>query len=525
MKVKAALIVDDLSLTEWQRRALEDASDYLDIQLVLDCRNTHSKKHLFKHFFYYVLNVAALRGDLTRRVKVDLGNVKTIAFDSIYKGMWQSIPAGVARAIEEQGIRLVVKFGMSLLRIDEGLANLDIISFHHGDPEYFRGRPAGFYELDQNANRIGIIVQKLSNTLDAGEVLIRVHSKIHHHSYRKTARNFYLNSRPLLRKAIISYLNGDRVKLEKLGPNYRLPGNFVVLKFLAKMVYRNISRAIYGAFIEKKWNIVKLGFSDVNALKNLSVSAGAVPKIADGYVFYADPFFSLDGRSIRVEAMNAKNGLGELVEITSGDFSFKSVLFSGAHYSYPYAFDERGEEYILPEVASHSAPYLAKMSGDAVERIALKGFEDKRLVDGTLIEQDGVYYLFGGYAASATDSLYLYTSAQMAGPYVPHPQNPIVIDPDSARMAGGIHRDDGRMYRFGQNNCFGYGSEITVSEIVALSKDAYVEKPIGKISFSDARGPHTLDICGNEAVLDFYVDRFSILAGYRRFVARLVARF
>jgi len=521
MKIKAALIVDDLSLTEWQRRALDDASEYLDIKLVLNCRNTHSKKRLFRHFAYYVLNVLALRNDLTRRVDVGLPDARTISFDSTYKGMWQSIPADVAKAVEEQGIKLVIKFGMSLLRIDDALAKFDILSFHHGDPAHYRGRPAGFYEVYDYADRIGIIVQKLSNMLDAGEILVRVHSKIHHHSYRKTARNFYGNSRPLLRKAIVSYLSGDRVTLEKLGPNYRLPENWVVLKFFAKMAYRNISRLIYGALFEKKWNIVRTGFLNLNALANISVAAGAIPKIANGYTFYADPFFSADGSSIRVEALNARNGLGEIVELGSRDLNPRSVLFAGAHYSYPYPFEERGEEYILPEVASHAAPYLAGASRNAAKKTALAGLEDKRLVDSSLIKHEGVYYLFAGYADTAADSLYLYTSEQLSGPYVAHPQNPIVIDPRSARMAGRIYRTDGKMYRFGQNNCFGYGSELTVSEIVALSKDSYVEKNVGVIAFKDARGPHALDIHRDLAVLDFYVDRFSLLAGYRRFVARL----
>ncbi|MEN1280068.1 hypothetical protein AAIH11_35115, partial [Pseudomonas aeruginosa] len=69
------------------------------------------------------------------------------------------------------------------------------------DPEYYRGRPAGFYEIYENADSVGIIVQKLSNKLDAGEVLVRGYSKVHHHSYKKTSRNFYLNSVVLLRKA------------------------------------------------------------------------------------------------------------------------------------------------------------------------------------------------------------------------------------------------------------------------------------------------------------------------------------
>ena len=76
------------------------------------------------------------------------------------------------------------------------------------------------------------------------------------------------------------------------------------------------------------------------------------------------------------------------------------------------------------------------------------------------------------------------------------------------------------MYRFGQNNCYDYGNGITVSEIESLSKERYSEKKVASIMFSDALGPHTFDIFGNLAVLDFYMNKFSVGAGYRRIAAK-----
>ncbi|HHW2422471.1 TPA: hypothetical protein ACUT5K_000676 [Pseudomonas aeruginosa] len=251
MKIKAALIVDDLSLSEWQKRAIEGSSEYLDIQLVLSCRNSATKKSVIKHCGYYFLNILSLKNDMTRRVQLDSRGSEVIHFDSDYEGAWQRIPEDVCARILDKGIKLVIKFGMSLLRIDGGLQRLDILSYHHGDPEYYRGRPAGFYEIYENADSVGIIVQKLSNKLDAGEVLVRGYSKVHHHSYKKTSRNFYLNSVVLLRKALVNYSRGEQVVLEKLGKNYRLPSNFTVFKFFCKTIFRGLARLSYGAFFEK----------------------------------------------------------------------------------------------------------------------------------------------------------------------------------------------------------------------------------------------------------------------------------
>src|SRR5690242_1713981 len=61
MRTKAALLVDNLSLAEWQRHALEQARDLLDIELVLNCTNTSTRKRPLKHFLYYITNILCLR--------------------------------------------------------------------------------------------------------------------------------------------------------------------------------------------------------------------------------------------------------------------------------------------------------------------------------------------------------------------------------------------------------------------------------------------------------------------------------
>jgi hypothetical protein len=125
---------------------------------------------------------------------------------------------------------------MSLLRSDGVLSGIPVFSFHHGDPSQFRGRPAGFYELLENADRSGIIVQRLSNELDGGEVYAFAESKLAHHSYKETALTFYGLSKYRLRKALINYQGNRPIPKRKGGKNYRLPSNLTVrtaLKFAA----------------------------------------------------------------------------------------------------------------------------------------------------------------------------------------------------------------------------------------------------------------------------------------------------
>lgn len=525
MKVRAALIVDGNEIKSWQRAALEGAADLLDVQLVLSCTNTRIKRRLWRNFLYYILNFFSLRNSLTRRVSGYFSDVRVLGFESDYDGAWQVIPATVVDELRRLDIDVVVKFGMSLLRIDGPLAGVDILSFHHGDPESYRGRPAGFYELYQNADRVGIIVQRISNKLDAGDVYARGYSKICYHSYKKTAENFYHNSRFLLRKAIINYQNKTPVILNNLGPNYRLPSNWLVLKFLFRIFFRKLMRLSYGAFVEKKWGVVVYENMVFDTDLKLNVKDGVCAPIPASYVFYADPFFGGQGSCIRVEALDKRTGLGDIVQLDAKTLELERVLLKGKHYSYPFSFVDDGNSYIIPEAAGHSSPFYLKEScgegGVNFEVSKLQGLESESLVDGTLFNRDGVYYFFCGYSNQAANTLQLFTSRKIDGPYAKHPACPIVIDPKSARMAGRIIENDGKIYRLGQNNCRGYGDGITVSEIVLLSESSYKEVSIGEVRFEDACGPHTLDIYDGNMVLDFYKEKFSLLAGYRRLIAKL----
>src|SRR2546429_3233758 len=48
-----------------------------------------------------------------------------------------------------------------------------IISFHHGDNRINRGGPAGFWECYYEWPQTGFIIQRLTEELDAGDVLVR----------------------------------------------------------------------------------------------------------------------------------------------------------------------------------------------------------------------------------------------------------------------------------------------------------------------------------------------------------------
>lgn len=516
--LRAALIMDGTVVTQWQKHALDAAGDLLEIKLILSCTNTREKKNLTKNFLYYLLNILALRNRLTRKVQLDRKGVPLIEFESIYEGSWQKIPSSVSKEIVDLNIDVVIKFGMSLLRIDEALSKTKILSFHHGDPSCFRGRPAGFYEILTRANSVGIIVQELSNKLDAGKIWAICHSKIFHHSYKKTAINFYANSQFLLRKALLNLSRNNPVDIALNGKNYKLPGNFLVVKFFTVVFTRKLKRLLYGAFYEKEWNVGTVGKIKIQDRLSLNLFDIKSANISASYSFYADPFFSVDGSKIRLEALNLRNGLGEIVELDAEKLTLLNVLLKGDHYSYPFSFLSDNKEFLIPEVASNSSPYILLAPFQDEGKLPLKGLEKFRIVDSTILEEEGRIYLFCGLNSSTSDCLYLFTAEGYDKEFEAHPLNPIVIDPSRARMGGRVIRHNRRLYRFGQNNSYGYGDGISICEITKLSRNDYEEKIVGSLCFNDASGPHTVDVFEDKSVLDFYVDKFSLFAWYRRIV-------
>ena len=112
--------------------------------------------------------------------------------------------------MKADGILFVTKFGMGLLRVPpDAEFSIPIISFHHGDLRKFRGRPAGFYELLNGEPVVGQVVQRLTNRLDAGEVLAFAETKARPHSYRATMEDAYRTSPLLLPQAAQLCLPGN----------------------------------------------------------------------------------------------------------------------------------------------------------------------------------------------------------------------------------------------------------------------------------------------------------------------------
>jgi len=152
----------------------------------------------------------------------------------------------------------------------------------------------------------------------------------------------------------------------------------------------------------------------------------------------------------------------------------------------------------------------------------LTGLETERILDGTLFEHLGRWYLFGQRADEPASIARLWHSAGLFERWEEHDDSPIAIDPRRARMAGPILKDSGNLFRLTQDSSGGYGAAVTVNQIESISSEAYAEKFLGRISIDGWKGPHTLTASAQGGYwLDCYRDVWSAGAG----VSRLRARF
>jgi len=523
--LRVGLLVDSATTSAWQYAAIKNCADLIDITTVIQCENSRTDKNLLKHWLYYFLNLISIKNSQTKQVPLHqlLSNkFELISFKCQSDGPWQSLDDLTMSKIDQQNLDVIIKIGMNLIRDPQKISSkYGVLSFHHGDPQFFRGRPAGFYELLFGASAVGAVVQQLSNKLDAGTIRAFGRYKIISHSYRKTLEQLFRNSSMLLRLALINCSKGIEIEIVKSGTNYHLPRNSRVLKFGLILTWRKLNRFFFGLFQRRSWKIAELKSINLNSEDQfLDLETNYLLKCPPEISFMADPFL-LPGGGIIFEAAKKNSVLGRLMTLKDGCHKIINTSFFGIekHLSFPFVIQENGKTFVMPEMAEHGSQQLLELdqNQNVTNKHHLLGLEHEKLIDPILLHQDSNWWLFAGRRGTEFDHLFLWSSSNLFGPYKEHQMNPIVIDPSRARNGGAILRIDNELFRVGQNNCREYGDGITVSKITRLDHDDFREEPTTSLKLSGLHGPHTLSTNGEIFYIDCYKTVFDPVAWLARF--------
>ena len=413
---------------------------------------------------------------------------------------------------------VLIRYGSGIMRGDILHAcRFGIISFHHGDNRINRGGPAGFWECYYEWPQTGFIIQRLTEELDAGDVLVRG-SYVTRYFYSLNQAHIYKASNTHLKNLLIRIASTRKLPPVENTPNpysnplFRTPNAIqsVVygLKVLKRIFIKVTTRML---MLRKRWGISLLSGKWDRSVLWRSTEV----KLPKGR-FWADPFlYSHDGRTFCfVEDFVYKTKRGH---ITALEIRGTKVIERGIavkepfHLSFPFLFEYQGALHMCPEARESGQIRIYRCTEFPVKwELRTVVMEGVRAADTMLFEKGGKWWMLTNLDESGAEDhcseLYLFSSdSPLDTNWRPHPQNPLRIDAYGGRNAGLIV-DGEKLFRVAQRQGFDqYGLGLVVYEIKIISESLFVEEPVSEINPTfrkGLRGTHHLSTNGKTIVID-----------------------
>jgi hypothetical protein len=399
-------------------------------------------------------------------------------------------------------------------------------SFHHGDNRYYRGGPAGFWEVYEKAPMTGAILQRLSEDLDAGEILYRTTVPTHPTSVSLNRAILYWEAAGGLKAALRRARGGlsPAVASDVVPYSSRLyvaPGPVEALTAIASLPVRRIARGLAARRRKLQWH-VGYRFNRLRTdtdVPDLSPHRLALLPSPPGSL-WADPFVVREGDShwIIFEEIPPGATLGRISAVRIDENGKAAdpvpILETPHHLSYPCVFRWRGDWYMAPESydAGRLDIYRARRFPFDWEVVRTL-FTGAPVVDATIFEHGSKWWLLALRPTARTlvgGELHAWFADSPLGEWIPHPMNPLRAGVDGSRPAGLPFMSRGRLIRPGQLGAPRYGAGVMFFEVDTLTPCAFSERPIGEIVPRwDRRvaGYHTINAAGKVTVGDVLLDR------------------
>ena len=220
-------------------------------------------------------------------------------------------------------------------------------------------------------------------------------------------------------------------------------------------------------------------------LTSADVTEMEVDIVAHPFVIVADSLYY-----VFFTAKHSKLKQGGIGSASSRDglhWTYSRIVLDEPYdLTYPYVIRHNDEYYMIPEAHTETTLRLYRATDfpDQWEYMCdlLSG---DHIISPSLLHFNNVWWLFASRLGNET--LRLFYSDDLLGPWVEHQQSPIVEkDLNTARPAGRPLVIDGVPYRLGQDCDPVYGNKVHAFRINVLSKTEYaeeiVEKPIIRAS-------------------------------------------
>ena len=521
-KLRIGLLLDAFDVSAWEyaviRQLLE--SDYATVALVVlneqrprslgrQFQRLWTNKHKIVHYVYSKLDRKLFKSKCVpdafeeRDASKLLQDVPVLQVKPRQTTFSDYIERADIEQIRSHDLDILVRVGFRILRGEIlSAARYGVWSYHHGDNLVNRGGPAGHWEVFENWDATGTVLQILQEDLDNGLVLFRTWAATQPLSPSVSRNAYFWHASAILNRKIRElhdvgpgafFAQVDRDNRDLVLYSQRLftePGNLAAIKYIGRQlckVCREFWRRTF--YISDFWILMyQLNKADIGG------SLWRYKKIIPPKDrFYADPHVVYrDGQYyIFIEEFlfgPRKGHISLIVMQPDGTYAAPvTVLERDYHLSYPFVFQVDGEDYMIPETAANGTIelYKAERFPDQWTRVG-NLFENITAFDTTLYFKEGRWWLFTNIVeaagASGWDELFLYYADDLLGPWTAHPNNPIVSDARNARPAGRIFERAGKIYRPAQNSSHGqYGFGFNINEIVTLSTTQYEERTVSRV--------------------------------------------
>jgi hypothetical protein len=438
----------------------------------------------------------------------------------------QIFSSGLVYRYSEEDINKVKRLNLDvLIRCGSGIlrgeilhsAQHGIISFHHADNRINRGVPAGFWEVHLRQDLTGFIIQRLTEELDGGDVLVRgsVPTKwffLFNEAELFKRSNHYL-MRLLKQIAETKSLPPAQDSYPYFNKLYKSPSLTESLHYALKLGSISVSKII-NAVLKKdyRWGVAFNQSNWPNLVMWRSIKIQNPPNH-----YLADPFVvtknNLDYCFVEDFDFKTKKGCIAVYQLNEKDaHRIGEASVEPFHMSFPYLFEFAGQQYMCPLTFAKKEIRLYRCVDFPLKwELSQVLMENVNAADTILFEKDNVWWLLTnidplGIGDFSSELLIFYADNPLSNHWTPHPKNPIPVDPSSVRN-GGLLKYKDALYRVSQKQGFNmYGKGFSINKICVLDKQDYVEEKLTSIEanfFSNLAGTHHLHCNGNVWVFDF----------------------